>query len=89
MAGLPKDQQERAPWVISAETSDELRQRYDLWADTYDADLEDVDAYRAPQMVSDKLVEFGAPDGEVLDIACGTGFAGRRFTKLGSRISPA
>ena len=43
MPDLPKDQKQRAPWVISAETSDELRRRYDQWAETYDADLEEVE----------------------------------------------
>lgn len=83
MAGIPKDQDKRAPWVISADTSDELRKRYDEWAETYDADLEDVDAYRAPQMVAEKLVEFGVPDGELLDIACGTGLCGAAFHAAG------
>ena len=83
MARIPKEQAERAPWVISAESSEELRKRYDEWAETYDSDLEDVDAYRAPQMVAEKLVEFGVPSGEVLDIACGTGLTGAAFHEAG------
>ncbi|MEM1050270.1 MAG: class I SAM-dependent methyltransferase [Pseudomonadota bacterium] len=83
MGDLPKDQAKRAPWVISADTSDELRARYDQWAETYDSDLEDVDAYAAPQMVAEKLSEFAVPDGAVLDVACGTGLCGKAYHAAG------
>ena len=83
MAKIPEDQLKRAPWVISAGSSDELRRRYDLWAETYDTDLEQVDAYRAPQRVAEKLAEFAVPSGEVLDIACGTGLCGAAFHRAG------
>jgi len=83
MGRIPKDQEKRAPWVISADTSEELRARYDEWADTYDCDLEEVDAYQAPQKTAEKLAEYGVPEAEVLDIACGTGLSGAAFHKAG------
>lgn len=83
MARIPTEQDKRAPWVISADSSEELRKRYDEWAETYDTDLEDVDAYHAPQKVAELVRELGVPDGELLDIACGTGLCGAAFHKAG------
>ena len=80
---LPEDQAKRAPWVISADSSDELRRRYDLWAETYDTDLEEVDSYLAPKRVTEKLLEFAVPEGKLLDIACGTGLCGAAFHQAG------
>ncbi|MEM8812131.1 MAG: methyltransferase domain-containing protein, partial [Pseudomonadota bacterium] len=83
MGDIPEDQTARTHWVISADTPEELRRRYDLWAETYDADLEEVDGYAAPQKVAEKLAEWAVPTGEVLDVACGTGLCGLAFQKAG------
>jgi predicted TPR repeat methyltransferase len=74
--------EERLHWIYAATSPDELRQRYDEWAATYDADLDGM-AWAAPQAAAVRCAAFVAPGGEVLDAGCGTGLVGASLRRLG------
>jgi predicted TPR repeat methyltransferase len=78
-------------------TSDpqEVADRYDAWAQSYDDDLT-AWSYQAPSVVAETVVTRHAAAGSVLDVGCGTGLVGtalraRGFTGrlLGLDLSPA
>ncbi len=74
--------EERLHWIYSATSPDELRQRYDEWAASYDADLDGM-AWAAPQAAAARCAAFVEPDGEILDAGCGTGLVGVSLHRLG------
>lgn len=83
MSDMPKDREARVKWVIEAETSEEVRRRYDLWAAEYDADLAEVDGYQAPleaAIAAKELIDMSKP---VLDAGCGTGLSGAALADAG------
>jgi predicted TPR repeat methyltransferase len=66
---------DRLAWIYSATTPAELRQRYEVWAADYDADLDEL-GWRAPIVAAERCAAFLSTDGEVLDAGCGTGQVG-------------
>ena len=72
--------------VYRARTIDETRDLYDRWAETYDTELIDENAYAQPrrcaEMLSRNLRDRGA---EILDIGCGTGLSGAALLEAGYR----
>ena len=71
-------------------TSDprEVADRYDEWAQNYDADLTSW-SYQAPTAVAEVVVNRHPAASSVLDVGCGTGLVGRalRARGFGGRIS--
>jgi predicted TPR repeat methyltransferase len=65
-------------------TSDarEVADRYDEWAQSYDADLASW-SYQAPTVVADVVVAGHPTAGSVLDVGCGTGLVGRALRARG------
>ena len=71
-------------------TSDprEVADRYDEWAQSYDADLTSW-SYQAPTVVAETVVNRHPAASSVLDVGCGTGLVGRALRARGfaGRIS--
>jgi len=71
-------------------TSDprEVADRYDEWAQSYDADLTSW-SYQAPTVVAEAVVNRHPAASSVLDVGCGTGLVGRALRARGfaGRIS--
>ncbi len=65
-------------------TSDpaEVADRYDAWAQGYDADLSSW-SYQAPTLVAERVVSRQGEAGSVLDVGCGTGLVGRALRARG------
>ncbi|MEM7615200.1 MAG: class I SAM-dependent methyltransferase [Pseudomonadota bacterium] len=80
--------------VYALETSEDTREFYDNWSQTYDAEVTE-NGYASPGRVADALAQF-VPDQAkpILDLGCGTGVSGQAlsaagFTTLdGSDFSP-
>ena len=60
----------------------DVAERYDAWAESYDADL-DAWSYRAPEQVAETVLARRPEAGSVLDVGCGTGRVGRALRAVG------
>jgi predicted TPR repeat methyltransferase len=65
-------------------TSDpqQVAERYDAWAQSYDADLE-AWSYQAPSVVAEIVTGRGPAVASVLDVGCGTGLIGKALRDRG------
>lgn len=70
-------------WLVQGTTDpDEVADRYDEWAETYDDDL-DSWSYRAPAVVAETVVTRHPDARSVLDVGCGTGLVGKALRARG------
>jgi SAM-dependent methyltransferase len=75
--------QNRVQWVYSSGNIDELTRRYDKWAHTYDADLEEDFGWNGHIRSVEVFGRFVYPQSKVIDVGCGTGLAGAQLAVMG------
>jgi predicted TPR repeat methyltransferase len=68
--------------VFAAQNAEELAQRYDEWAASYEDDMDD---HGGPREAVEALAAFAGPDALVLDAGCGTGLVGELLAARGYR----
>ncbi|MFO7919392.1 MAG: methyltransferase domain-containing protein [Nioella sp.] len=69
--------------VYEVSGDDALRDLYDEWADSYDAET-GAHGYATPARCAEALRRCGlATDAEILDMGCGTGLSGAAFAEAG------
>lgn len=73
---------DRLAWIYSATNPDELRERYQVWAEEYDADLDGMH-WLAPRAGAERCHHFAGWGASVLDAGCGTGLVGMHLRVLG------
>ena len=78
-------QNDRVQWVYSSRNEQELEERYDQWAEEYDADLETDYGWISPQRTSEYVDKHVAKDGSILDAGAGTGLVGECLHEMGFR----
>ena len=76
-------QNNRVQWVYSSQNEQELEERYDQWAEEYDADLETDYGWISPQRTSETLAKYVEKGGSILDAGAGTGLVGECLHQLG------
>ena len=70
--------------ILTAASTDELREVYDGWADRYDRELLEDWGYISPQKAVQLLLEaMGSAELAVLDAGCGTGLVGVLLNEAG------
>ncbi len=74
--------EDRLRWISAATTLDELRERYEQWASTYDDDLGGME-WHAPAACAARCHRWAGSDAVVLDAGCGTGLVGVELHRLG------
>ena len=83
---MSTERDSRLQWIYESDGTDQLRERYDVWAADYDSDLGDL-GWSAPQAAAAACTRFASPEVEVLDAGCGTGLVGLSLAAMGfSRI---
>ena len=78
-------QNNRVQWVYSSQNEQELEERYDQWAEEYDADLESEYGWISPQRTSEFLAKHVDKNATILDAGAGTGLVGECLHQLGYR----
>jgi len=64
------------------QNSDEVRELYDKWADTYETTLEKW-GWEGPERVAETYSRHGKLSGAILDVGCGTGLSGTQLRAKG------
>ncbi|MCJ7604767.1 MAG: class I SAM-dependent methyltransferase [Dehalococcoidales bacterium] len=78
------DSENKVQWVYSSKNEEELIERYDEWAKTYDEDLERDFEYIGPRIAAAFFIKY-VPDkkARILDAGAGTGIVGQVLNKAG------
>ncbi|MEM7348807.1 MAG: methyltransferase domain-containing protein, partial [Chloroflexota bacterium] len=74
---------ERVQWIYSSTTNQELIERYDEWAKSYDTDMIDAFDYTSPTDVVAAVLKFMKPEDKILDVGAGTGLVGLNLHSQG------
>ena len=74
-------------WICSSKDNTELAERYDKWASSYDADLDEAFGWIGPEMAAKAFSRLVSKNARVLDAGAGTGLVGqtlatRAFTRI-------
>ena len=80
---LPDTKAERVDWVIRAKSNQEMRRRYDIWADVYDEDVGSYDDYLAPREAVKVAKRILKSDALIFDAGAGTGLVGEALSSAG------
>lgn len=70
-------------WIWETKDNDELAERYDQWATTYDSDLEEAFGWIGPQSSAAVFSRLVPKNARVLDAGAGTGLVGQALAKYG------
>ncbi len=74
---------DRLEWIYSSKDNQELAERYDQWAESYDQELEQDYGWQIPQLMADLLSRFTSSNDRILDAGAGTGLVGQYLGLLG------
>lgn len=70
-------------WVYASENEEELKERYDKWAATYEEDLDREIGWYGPIRAVEAAVKYVAKDAHILDAGAGTGLVGKLLAERG------
>lgn len=74
---------EKAQWVYNASNFDELAERYDIWAEEYDEDIQNIFGNVSPKKIVDVVSKYISFDAKLLDVGAGTGLVGQILSQRG------
>ncbi len=74
-----QERHDRVQWVYAARNNQELKARYNEWADDYESDLNEEFGWTAPEVAVGLFAKHVPPDAKVLDAGVGTGLVGERL----------
>jgi predicted TPR repeat methyltransferase len=75
--------EDRLKWIYSSKDNEELAERYDEWAESYDQELEEDYGWQVPKLMAEELSSFTSKAGRILDAGAGTGLVGQYLGELG------
>ena len=77
------DIEDKVQWVYRSQNNQELIERYNVWAQDYEQDLDETFGYVGPEPAVDVLVTYVSPDAKILDAGAGTGLVGEILYQRG------
>ena len=73
-----------APWIEVPKDNQELQERYDLWSQDYETDMQEVYGYILPQRGAELVAKhLSNRSGLILDAGAGTGLVGQFLSASG------
>ncbi|MBW1979711.1 MAG: class I SAM-dependent methyltransferase [Deltaproteobacteria bacterium] len=78
-------ERDRLKWIYSCKDNQELCERYNQWAQDYDAELMQDYGWQAPVLVTEFLSKYVSRDARILDAGAGTGLVGQCLYHQGYR----
>lgn len=78
-----KNEREWLSWICDSQTPEELRVKYDTWADTYDRDVEQDWRFMPRNAALALQKVLPTKDAKILDAGAGTGLLGEALAELG------
>ena len=75
--------EDRLKWIYSSKNNEELAERYDEWAESYDQELEEDYGWQIPQLMAEELSGITTKKARILDAGAGTGLVGQFLGSLG------
>ncbi len=70
-------------WVYASQNEQELQERYDEWANTYESDLDRDFGWYGPLRTVEAGARYIPKDARILDAGAGTGLVGKLLTEAG------
>ena len=70
-------------WVYASKNEQELKERYDQWAATYEEELDRDIGWYGPIRAVESAVRYVAHDARILDAGAGTGLVGKLLAERG------
>ncbi|MEC4985914.1 MAG: class I SAM-dependent methyltransferase [Oscillatoria sp. PMC 1068.18] len=70
-------------WICDSQDSEQLKKKYDSWANTYDTDVGEDWSFMPENAAIALERVLPAKDAKILDAGAGTGFVGESLAKLG------
>ncbi len=77
------EEQNLIQWVYASKNEQELAERYDQWAKTYEEDLDRDFGWYGPIRAVESAVKFVSKDARILDAGAGTGLVGALMAERG------
>ena len=77
------EEQNVIQWVYASKNEQELAERYDQWAKTYEEDLERDFSWYGPIRAVESAVKYVSKDARILDAGAGTGLVGALMAERG------
>ena len=77
------EEQNVIQWVYASKNEQELAERYDQWAKTYEDDLDRDIGWYGPIRAVESAVKYVARDARILDAGAGTGLVGALLAERG------
>ena len=70
-------------WVYASKNEQELKERYDKWASTYEEEVDRDFGWYGPIRAVESAVKYVAKDARILDAGAGTGLVGELLAERG------
>lgn len=80
---MAQREQNVVQWVYSSRNQEELAERYNQWAKTYDNDLDNDFGWVGPAFAVETMVKYVPKDARILDAGAGTGLVGKLLSQRG------
>ena len=80
---MSQEYQNVIQWVYASKNEQELKERYDKWAATYEEELDRDFGWYGPIRAVESAVKYVAKDARILDAGAGTGLVGELLAERG------
>ncbi len=79
------DNKNLVQWIYASRNYQELEERYDQWAKSYDEDLDKDFGWLGPSLALEACKQYVPADSRILDAGAGTGLVGKFLSEAGYR----